>query len=442
MTDRRFRVLMTFLFMTISSVFPAPTVANDTGRAGLSLDIEIGDAFHPYLSRAEQANIWPDTWRDSTIIVHYQPTRLVEGKTKKTTRRFQIFGSLIGVGPTLDPGIKKDVKIVKKHIELPLTASTKDGITTLHCDIPEQADPLYTISNFELFSSTKPFSRLKKLQNFGPLTDEKLRFDLFLSKTKGFKLKTGIIPLPGDYDQGGAITVRASLKNKQSGEEQALSPSNAKDMEDALGKIPDSLKSSLLPDKVPSLMAGSDYSVRNIVMPQNTPRWHGLFRPDTGGGPPKLGTRLEHRKRGSFSTLTLESLGGNDRVISGIIPVKTETWYFLDGRLVRYKGEIRYFPAEYCADGLCDKLSFHEIANRAGSISPTSWYLDFIDGRHTTTLFNEKTWTTENGKFVNPDCQSDGCRRNDAEALDQIKKSYALLEAESRSYLDLFAAKP
>ena len=443
MTVRRFHILMAFLLMTISSISPAPTAANDTGRAGLSLDIEIGDAFHPYLSRAEQADLWPEVWRDSTVIVHYRPTRLIEGKTKKTTRRFQIFGSLIGVGPTLDPGIKKDVKTFEKHVELSLTASTKDGITTLHCDIPEQADPLYTISDFELFSSTKPFSRLKKLQDFGPQTDKKLSFDLFLSKTSGFRLKSGIIPLPGDYDHdGGAITVRARLKDKQSGEEQALCPSNAKDMEDALGNIPDSVKSLLLPDQVPSIMAGSDYSVRNIVMPENTPRWHGLSRPDNGGGPPKPGTRLELRKRGSFSTLTLESLGGNDRVISGIIPVKTETWYFLDGRLVRYKGQMRYFPAEYCADGLCDKLSFHEIANRASSISPTSWYLDFIDGRHTNTLFNEKPWTMENGKFVNPDCQSDGCRRNDAEALAQIRKSHATLEAESKSYLDLFAAKP
>jgi hypothetical protein len=89
-----------------------------------------------------------------------------------------------------------------------------------------------------------------------------------------------------------------------------------------------------------------------------------------------------------------------------------------------------------------DKLSFHEIAARAGSISPTSWHLDFIDGRRTNCLFDEKPWTTEDGRFVNPDCQSDGCRRNDAEALAQIMKSHAMLEAEGKSYLDLFAARP
>lgn len=433
---------MALLLMAISCSSAATPTPNATGGTGFSLNIEIGEAFHPYLTQTEQADLWPEAWRDSTLIVRYRPTRLIEGKTQKTTQRFQIFGSLVGVGPTIDPGIKKTVKTFEKHIELPLTASTKNGLTTLHCDIPEQADPLYAISDFEIVSSVKPFSRVKKLQDFGPLSDEKFRFDLFLSETGGFRLKSGIIPLPGDYNRGGAMTVRARLKDKQSGEEQALSPSNAKDTEDTTGKIPDSVKSSLLPAEVPSTMSGSDYSVRNIVMPKNTPRWHGLFTPDNAGGAPKPGTRLELRKRGSFSTLRLESLGGNDRVISGIMPVKTETWYFLDGRLVRYTGLVRYFPAEYCADGLCDKLSFHEIAARAGSISPTSWHLDFIDGRRIKTLLDERPWSTENGKFVNPDCQSDGCQRNDAEALAQIRKSHALLEAEGKSYLDLFAAKP
>lgn len=427
--------------MTIfsTSAIPAP---NDTGPVGFSLDIDIGDAFHPYLSQTEQADLWPEIWRNSTLVVHYRPTRLIEGKTQKTTRRFQIFGSLIGVGPTIDPGIKKTVKTFEKHLELPLTASTKDGLTTLHCDIPEQADPLYAISNFEIVSSAKAFSRVKKLQEYGTLTDEKVQFDLFLSEATGFRLRREIVPLPGDYNPGGAITIRARLKDKQSGDEQALSPSNTKETEDASGRIPDSVKSSLLPAQVSSIMAGSEHSIRNVVMPKNAPRWHGLLSPDNGGGPPKPGTRLELQRRGGFSTLTLESLGGNDRVISGIVPVKTETWYFLDGRLVRHTGLMRYFPAEYCANGLCDKLSFHEIATLAGSISPTSWRQDFIDGRCTNTLLNDKPWSAENGKFANPDCQSDGCRRNDAEALAQIRKSHAMLEAESKSYLDLFMAKP
>jgi hypothetical protein len=442
MTARPFQALMAFLLMTIPSISPATPAPNDTGRAGFSLDIDIGDAFIPYLSQAEQADLWSEAWRDSTLIVHYQPTRLIEGKTQKTKRRFQIFGSLVGVAPTIDPGIKKSVEILKKRVELPLTASTKDGLTTLHCDIPEQADPLYAISDFEVFASTKPLSRLKKLQDFGPLSDKQIRFDLFLSETTAFRLKSDIIPLPGGYNLGGAITVRARLKDRQSGKEQALSPSNSKDTEDASGKISDSVKSSLLPAQVSSGMDDSEYSVRNIVMPKSTPRWYGLVTPDSGGGTPKHGTRIEFRKRGTFSTLKLESLGGNDRAISGIIPVKTETWYFLDGRLVRYTGMMRYFPAEYCVDGLCDKLSFHEIAARAGSISPTSWHLDFIDGRRTNGLFDEKPWTTEDGKFVNSDCQSDGCQRNAAEALAQIRKSHAVLEAEGKSYLDLFAARP
>jgi hypothetical protein len=442
MRASQFLAVMAFLFLTILSADAATPAPNDTGRAGFSLDIDIGDAFHPYLSQAEQADLWSDVWRDSTLIVHYQPTHLIEGKTKKTKRRFQLFGSLVGVAPTIDPGIKQTVEIFKKSIELPLTVSTKDGRTTLHCDIPEQADPLYVISNFEIFASIKPFSRFKKLQDFGPLSDKQIRFDLFLSETSGFRLKSDIIPLPGDYDLGGAITVRARLKDRQSGKEQALSPSNAKDTEDASGRIPDSVKGLLLSAQVSSLMEGSEYSVRNIVMPETTPRWHGLFTPDSGGGAPKPGTHIEFRKRGTFSTLKLESLGGHDRAISGIIPVKTEIWYFLDGRLVRYKGLMRYFPVEYCADGLCDKLSFHEIAARAGSIPPTSWYLDFIDGRRINSLFNEKPWTSVDEKFVNPDCQSDGCRRNDAEALAQVRKSHAMLEAESKRYLDLLAAKP
>lgn len=431
-------------FLLMASLWPQPGIAESkpASGGGFSLEVEIGDAFHPYLTQAEQANLWPEVWRNSKVTVYYNPTRLIEGKTQKTTRHFQIFGGLIGVGPVLDPGIKKKVVVFSKQIELPLKAVSSNGQTTLHCDIPEQTDPLYDIAGFEILASTKPFAELAKFREIGPQTEETISFQLFKAALPAFRVKKNVIPLPSDYERGGAITVRARLKHQQSGEEMALEPTNVSEAEGNAREISDSIKGTLLPNEVPSGTTKGDYLVRIAVMPKKAPRWYGLFAPSTAGGSPEPGTRIELRKKGTFSTLTLTALGGNDRVVDGIIPIKQETWYFLDGKLMRNKGLIRYFPAEYCANGLCDKLGFHEIANRAGNIPPTSWRTDFIEARRVNALLNEKPVANDKEKIMNPDCGKDGCRLNDAEALAQIRKSHAILEAEGKSYLDLFAAKP
>lgn len=432
--------------------FPAPSIpwrviasvgllaalaAPPSRAASLSLEVELADTSIAYLDESAQAALWPRVWGQSDVVAYYLPTEDIEGETQRTRPRLKLFTCWVGTTCIPDPRFEMETSPIlrKERVRGQVVQDAAGQPLKLRFELPETPAPHYRFSHAELQASADALWREPMFQAWtsGLPSEGRRRFSqerkrplsialAFADKdAPGYQLVDLGVRTPGQLDHYGdplAMTmVRATLNSPDGGARRLSWPGRLSlDLSQRLqarpdiektGRLPADIKHRQFPLRLSSFHAKERIST--VAMPESRPRWHGLKHYNA----PK-GVLIMLMQSGPIAQVELQAEAGVDRAIEGRVPVKTETWMFFDGKLMRYRGQLHY-------------------ANSADHMPATEWRMDWTAAER----LDASAANVSPSSLVKqaPACRWQACRDNLAEAQAQLAASNEQLQAEGERYL-------
>ncbi|MCB6185018.1 hypothetical protein LIN78_15835 [Leeia sp. TBRC 13508] len=390
--------------------------------------IEIATFSYPLLSPNEQKSVFSTLLKQLHVSATYLPSQLIEGKTKKTTKRFRLFGNLEGVGPIPSPHVETKVETKSKQVDLKVAASI-DAQTAhwlLSFDLPLKQAELLELNSINVNSlSTDAFYKHASIQSM-PLHreyGELFLFPFMLSQTPAnnqFSMMN--VQLPGaanEVGKSGIASIKASYTVDHSKQNLALKfgyPLSTDGLSAeskalvAQGEIPESVQLSQLPN----YCIGCEPIIREIIIPTNLPRWHRMREYQS------FGSQIEVETQGAYQYLSMKGAVAPTGNVRGYH--RSETWASYQGKLINYSGMVEF-----------EKLTDNDV-----SVPPAlSWNTSRLNGK----VFNPDIrfipTSPKKMQVSEKDCAEVICQQVLRSMKKQLAKTDAALQEEMASYVRL-----
>ncbi|MGE7958291.1 hypothetical protein ACQKQA_17200 [Pseudomonas sp. NPDC089530] len=426
------RAIATAIWLVASAVAPLQA-------ASLSLEVELADTSVAYLDESTQARLWPQVWTGAEVVAYYLPSVGIEGETQKTRPSLQLFTCMVGTACVLAPRFEMDSSLVMRTVtaRAQVSQGSAGQPLKLRFELPETPAAHYSLSHAELRAPADALWRTPLFANwsrdlswegrrfFSRQRKQPLSIALVFSTqdAPGYQMvDLGVRTPEGDSHPGDPMavtTLRANLRAPDGSVRQMEWPGHlsqylSQRLEAApewarTGRVPADVKLNQFPLRLTSSRAKQRIST--VVMSDSSPRWYGLKHYNA----PK-GVLLVLMQSGPLAQVELTAEAGAERAIEGRVPVKTETWLFFSGKLMRYRGQLHY-------------------GNGAEHLPGTEWRADWGNGER----LEASAANVSPSLLIKqvPDCRWDGCRKNLAEAQAQLAASDAQLQSEGERYLQL-----
>ncbi|MDF3836232.1 hypothetical protein P3W85_25245 [Cupriavidus basilensis] len=399
----------------------------------------MADTSIAYLDESTQTTLWPQIWNHADLVAYYLPTEGIEGEAQKTRPRLQLFTCWVGTTCIPAPRFEMESSLIvhKVTAKAQVLQGAAGQPLKLRFELPEAPAPHYYFSHSELRAPANALWRVPMFagwdrelssdgrRRFAWQRKQPLSIALVLAEkdTVGYQLVDLGVRTPGQLDHYGdplaATTMRASLSGPDGRVRQLSWPGQlSQELSQRLlaspdlartGRIPADLKRNQFPERLSSFHAKERIST--VVMPNSTPRWHGLKHYNAPEG-----VLLVLMQSGPIAQVELMAEAGTERAIEGNVPVKRETWMFFNGKPMRYRGQMQY-------------------GNNADHMPDTKWRVDWVDGVRLDAMAANVSPSFLVKRV--PDCRWQGCRDNLAEAKAQLAASDAQLQSEGERYLRL-----
>lgn len=456
----RKQVMLLWLMVLIG--LPCSTSLASTADQ-ITFSVDVGEFFYPYASVKDNQSAMKPMMADVSVIGHYTE--------EVTHERLKLASCMIGVVCFPDPH-RESVSETKDHVVTQKVAgeATSKNVWRLNFQLPAQdhGRPLSEITlAFPLASLWQQPSVRQALtdaqirlpsydQQPGWQAAETARIDLQPVNTgKPIAYSNGCLNIsePHGYSGYGMVRLRAiSDGANQSAPPAYMAPKSCYDdgAKTADGpSIPAAAKdlefSRLLPYET-DVQPERDFSpqkfsanVVQVIMPTSDARWSGLTHVESGQV--KDGVIMSVEREGALTWLEITANEDSGRMKAKQSPQRTERWMLYDGRVVSYRGWVKY-PAGNPAPNIAWGSSYIEGTLLASWIGHGDAIGVSLKGDQ---ICRENGGCETQGcvgdtcyEDMRKICRWDACRREMAMATAWAARKPDAVQDEALSYLQIF----